>query len=338
MISSIGGQQQLEHALKADAHEEHTPGYEIDFHLQTSYNRRARRVLDTLSGATLITGADIQNISLQPDTSDTRERLYPDILLGNKDNSSFVLIEIKKDSQSEREAITELMAYALEIKNHLPQIADSDIHLILLSTTFNTLLTHSFCSLLLGTRFSLLALKATSDRDTLNLHIHFPESWTDIWQKELPPHALSSINILAYESEKGKAVEDPHQLRYILQDLAASEGNKNQSNGCLLIWENVSPSRKEVFGVTIYQINPFVFLDAISLRKRSHLKQNPLHTSGSGKIMKTATPYGKSCEYGRSHPEVFRKILQSQAGRLFHLDQPHADGVGISVVCIPGSI
>ncbi len=259
-LSSIKGIQQIEDHLDNNVNSRFLPGFQIDFQLRTIYCQKAREVLNSFDNYDLITGELIKNISIQKDVNDRKERLYPDILISSPELNSFSIIELKKDSQTERQAVTELFAYALELKNHLPNIADTDINLIVVSTEFSTLLDHSISSIVLGTKFNFLALKAGFDKNELTLDIHIPDSWTDIWQNSLPDYALSSVSIVPYNYEDKKSIPDEVFLFEIIDDLIMFNGAKNNSHGFFIIWKNLTSFESPSFCVSLYQINPFVFL------------------------------------------------------------------------------
>lgn len=208
ITSAISGLDQLKALIDIDGNSDFLPGYQIDFQLKTKYARSAITVIESLAFAEIISGDIIKNISLQKDTTLVKERLYPDVVLASREESTFILIELKKDSQTEREAITELLAYAIELKNHLPNIADSDIHLVIVSPAFNVLLDHSVSSLLLGSKFNVLALKPKMENGQLLFQVHIPNSWTDIWQNTLPPHAFSSVTLTPNECKQEKISQE----------------------------------------------------------------------------------------------------------------------------------
>ncbi|HWZ04344.1 MAG TPA: hypothetical protein VNX40_12090 [Mucilaginibacter sp.] len=261
--SRISDAELIENILYVDENPDFLPGYQLDFQLKTKYARSAKTVLASLEYLEIISGEIIKNISFQKDTKSNRERLYPDVVLANQEQSSFILIELKKDAQTEREAITELLAYAFELKNHLPNIADSDINLIIISPAFNTLLDHSVSSLLMGSKFNILALKAEYINDELSLKVHFPDSWTDIWQNTLPEYAFSSVSLVPYNYDEKKKLPDKYGIFEIVSDLIMFEGAKSNSHGFFIIWDNITAFEGTAeFCISIYQINPMVFLQA----------------------------------------------------------------------------
>lgn len=263
ILDLINGVEEIDDHLDRDKNDRFIPGFQIDFQLRTLYCRKAKEVLDSFNSYEIITGDLIKNISIQKDKKNKKERLYPDVLLSNPERHNFTILELKKDSQTEREAITELFAYAIEIKNQLPNIADSDINLVVVSTNFNTLLDHALSSLVLGTKFNILALKGSLDNGNLVLDVHIPDSWTDVWQNSLPEYALSSVSLVPYNYDDKKDIPDEAFLFDIVDDIITFNGAKNNSHGFFIIWKNITAFESPAsFCISLYQINPFVFLQA----------------------------------------------------------------------------
>lgn len=254
----------MEHIVSVDHNDRYLPGYQIDFRLRSQYAKSALSVLESLEGSQLITGKKIENISIQKDQENNKERLFPDIVLGNSERSTFAIVELKRSSQTEREAITELLAYTIELKNHLPHIADRDINLVIISTEFNVLLDHSIASLLLGSKFNILALKVKEDANDLSVEIYIPSAWTDIWQNDLPQGAFSSITLAAEKKEANTSTQNIAEVATyeILDDMIMFEGAKNNSHGFYLIWRDMRKSSDAGFCITLYQIKPSVFLQS----------------------------------------------------------------------------
>jgi hypothetical protein len=275
-LSLIKNQDEVDDHLSLENNSRFIPGFQIDFQLRTLYCRKAKEVLDSFGLYDIITGDKIKNISIQKDTKNKKERLFPDILTAHPEQSRFSILELKKDVQTEREAVTELFAYAIELKNHLPNIADTDINLVIISTHFNTLLDHSISSIVLGTKFNILALKAGINDGKLTLDLHIPDSWTDIWQNTLPEYAFSSVSLAPYlyDKKKEKEIPDKAFLFEIIDDLIAFNGAKNNSHGFCIIWQNITGFESSAeFCISLYQINPFVFLQS-SIDKKFILNTN----------------------------------------------------------------
>lgn len=261
-IEVIEGKEQLEKRITGENVKDFLPDFSIDFLTNYKYNEGALKVIDSLYMLELITGEKPRNISLKKHGTGRSERLYPDFVASNVESNQFILFELKKDGQTEREAITELLAYALELKNHLPNIADGDVLLIVIANNFETLLDHAIISIVLGTHYNILALKTEYD-DDLRLRIHYPQAWTDIWQNKLPVDVFTSITIVPYKDEEKEGV--PHDMVLIdaVGDIILQTATKVNSQGFYIAWENCSSFGSNAsFCISLYQFNPFVFLKA----------------------------------------------------------------------------
>ena len=64
------------------------------------------------------------------------ERLFTDLLYCARGTSQFIVIEVKNQNITAREAITELLAYEHEVLNHLPFADANDIMMVIVSRDF----------------------------------------------------------------------------------------------------------------------------------------------------------------------------------------------------------
>jgi len=259
-LDSIENIISLDDAIKIDNDSNTIPNFSIDHLLKRKYSKAAKNVLKTLSCYELISGDIIQNISL-----DKNEKLFPDCLIFNYETNEIVVIENKVSKQTEREALTELFGYTQEIRNCLPFISDYDISYILISTEYNTLLDHSISSQILNTEINILCLRPLQRDNNLYFEVHFPKSWSNIGQNGLPTSSLMSYTLCL----KKNYFNDDFYLSTIQQavDLLNFEAGINKSNGFCIVWENgIKEFCDFDFGISIYIINPFVFLpNAIEL-------------------------------------------------------------------------
>jgi len=262
-LESIKNTDSLEEALKIDSDPSTIPEFSIDHLLKRKYSKSAMKVLHTLKSYEIISGDQIKNISLNKD-----EKLFPDCLLFNYETNEIIIIENKTDSQTEREALTELFGYSQEIRNCLPFISDYDISYILISTEFNTLLDHSVSSQIICSEINILCLKPFVKDEIFEFEVHFPSSWSNIGQNGLPKGSLISYTMCL----KKKSVEDIPSENIIQQaiDLLAFDAFSNRTSGFCILWENGLNRLDETdgfdYGITIYIINSFVFLpNAIEL-------------------------------------------------------------------------
>lgn len=281
--SVIQGKHEIDHIISQDNNPNYIPNLSIDYMLRHRYVDGAQKVLKAIDGELkIINGEIIKNISL-----DKNERLLPDFIIVNEENNKIVLMELKGNKQTEREALTELMAYSQEIKNQLPFLTNYDLYYVVISTDFNTLLDHSIGGLLLGSNYNLLCLKPQMDSDELTISIHIPESWTDLRIAQIPPEAISSLSITLYPKLDSNEIEDV-DCEIILEnaiDVLTYETNRNNAHGFCIGWKSV---KTNVYILTVYELNPYE-LNKYFLKERNDLNlENPLFKHISNDVSETA--------------------------------------------------
>lgn len=253
-LESIENVQGLEDAIKIDHDPNTIPEFSIDYLLKRKYSKSAKDVLSTLTCYEIITGDEIKNISLNK-----TERLFPDCLLFNHETNEIIVIENKISKQTERETLTELLAYGQEIRNILPFISDFDISYIIISTEFNTLLDHSISSQILSSESKILCLKVTENNEQVNFDVHFPKSWSNIGQNGLPASAFMSYTLCLKKKE-----DIDISYTEIVQhatDLINFDANQNKCSGFCVAWENGIEDLSDFeYGISIYSINQFAFI------------------------------------------------------------------------------
>jgi hypothetical protein len=276
LLDFINGAERLDEAVKIDSDENIIPNFSIDHLLKQKYSRSAKQVLESLKDYEVITGEIIQNISL-----DKNERLFPDLILFNRSTCQLIVIENKTGSQTEREAITELLGYAHEIRNHLPFFSNYDINYILISTEFNTLLDHSVSGEILSGDLHLLCLKPVVTGESITgLDIYFPKSWNDIGQSELPENALVGYSLCLYEKEElGIDQFDYQTVIEMAADLIVQDAARYGSHGFHIVWKNgLERNGTCIAGITLYILNSYAFLPrayelGFALNKKSALSR-----------------------------------------------------------------
>ncbi|MBP1222356.1 hypothetical protein [Flavobacterium sp. 1355] len=294
---SINNQESSIEALNVNSDEDHIPHLSIDDLLKKKYSKSCIHVLESIIDCEIITGDMIKDISLS-----SEEKLFPDIILFNRESAQIILIENKVSSKTGREAITEVFGYMNEIRNHLPFTSHYDVSIIIISPTFDTLLDHSISSNILSSNINLLCLLPNFESEQLTFDIHYPKSWTHIGQNNLPKNGLVSYSWGLAKKDEGV---DFNELAVInlAKELIVNNANRYNSSGFLLIWESslVYQSLSK-FVITIYVVNPFSFLpnaDLYGFQYRSSVLSNYLkeynndynglvHTSSLFKIMDDA--------------------------------------------------
>ncbi|HDR8434267.1 TPA: hypothetical protein QC285_004071 [Bacillus cereus] len=270
-LTSINGINEIKKIEDLNHNPEYIPNLSVDYMLRYNYAKGAMRVINSLHGELkIINGKKIRNISI-----DKKDRLFPDFILVNEELKKFILIELKTNGQTEREAVTELMAYSQEIKNQLPFLTNYDLNYVLISTDFNTLLDHSVGQMVLEDNQNLLCIKINPKVKPLNLSVYVPDSWTDLRMAYIPESTFFSVSIALYEKMDGSSFEDI-ETEFILEnaiDMFCYEANRANAHGFCMGWENVHAN---TYILTFYIINPYK-LNETFFRNRADINlENPL--------------------------------------------------------------
>lgn len=240
--------------------EKFIPSFPIDFLMRQRSLAATEHVLGRLQIPELISTASA-NISLN-----RSERLFPDLLLCDPESGSLVLVEIKRSKSTEREAITQLMAYEHEIRNHYPFLSNLDICHVVIAMDYSPLLDHSIAGLVTWNEKQVLCLRASGTEGNIRLEVHIPEAWTSIGQKPIPSEALVTTDLYLYQKDTGNILptEDIERIADTALNLIARDGDRYNSHGFVMLWEDLlnkkdSPTN---YCLTIGMINPYPFTDA----------------------------------------------------------------------------
>lgn len=233
--------------------------FSINYIIREKYFGYSKIILEGLnSEIEIVNGSTIKNISL-----DYKEKLYPDIILYNYENSKYFILELKRSSKAEREAVTELLGYRLELKNHLPFINNGDIPLIIVSTEFNILLLHSVASLILD-NIPILCLKPIiSDDIFIGFDIVDISAWSNIGVESLNSQSFEGRTICLYGKDDNEINKDViYDDLNIAVDILKNDANRIGSHGFCVIWENygakgISSQTATDYFISVFTINPY---------------------------------------------------------------------------------
>lgn len=233
------------------------PGVPIDRYVTDSLAAAAHRVHRALRDAQLVSTAS-ESISL-----DRTERLFPDLLLANPTSGTWVICEIKRSEKTEREAVTELLAYAHEVRNHLPFLASSDLGFVLISTEWGALLEHAVAAAVVGAGQSILPLRAELRDGVPTLHMHAIEAWRPYGDGYLPPKAIGTVHLCLY-SEGDEADEPPPAVLSTALDMIAHDGERLGGHGFAFCYEDLwAPGLRggrRGYGILVGTLEPRSFL------------------------------------------------------------------------------
>jgi len=235
------------------------PYFSINYLIREKYLDYGNMILKALdSELEIINGSTIQNISI-----DDSEKLYPDIILYNYNNNKYFILELKRSSSAEREAVTEILGYKLEIKNHLPFINNGDVPLIIVSTEFGDLLLHSIASLLFD-NIPVLCLKPIINNDIFeNFMIMDVSAWTNLSVSSVDSMTFTGWTICLYgKDDKQISANEFYNDAIIAVDYLKNDANRIGSHGFCIVWESLDATgvcctQQTDYFISVFTVNPY---------------------------------------------------------------------------------
>lgn len=250
--------------------------------LSDKYANSVKHILTKLNSseeAQIIGNKKPTNISL-----DIKERLYPDIIVRDYDNN-FFLLELKVGKHTEREAITELLAYLVEIRNHLPYLNNHEISLIIISESFNPLLTHAALQLLSFFDINIMCLYFEYKQNDLCFQIYNPVYKFTKNEKILTKKSFTTYSMCLYSypdtyKESNKNIK---RLFKKAESMILESANRINSNGFLFLIRNNDIRDDHVnvakYYITLCLINPFEVSDKQMLLIRDSYLSRELYNT-----------------------------------------------------------
>ena len=238
------------------------PYFSIDYLIKQKVAKSAKYVYDLLDDVDLVIAN--KNISLEKS-----EGLYPDLLLFSPDTSTFFIVEIKRGNKTERETITELLAYEHELKNLFPYLSSFEVCFVIIASDYNTLLSHSIYSLSIWQNKNVLPIKIdgieSENYEDWNLSLHLPQAWSLLSQESFNAENIFTVNLVLEDKDayNGKGVDvknkdDNLEILYRGMELIVKDAERNGVNGFVLL-NRLTSSPLANWCITIGVINPFKF-------------------------------------------------------------------------------
>ncbi|MBL7951769.1 MAG: hypothetical protein JNM62_08610 [Flavobacteriales bacterium] len=229
--------------------------FPIDSRLRKRLLESATVVLEALPGLTIV--QEERNISLDP-----TQRLIPDIVTANVESGHIVLFELKKGTQTGREAVTELLAYDHELRNALPFLCNEHALLVVIATEFSTLLDHAVANAVLWQERSVLCLKTNDIDKPTHLEIHLPGAWWAMGQKGLRDDAFLSTTLSVDRLKENCEYDEEqiHMLYHEAAELISLRGTRNGSHGFVLLLKETWGFAESGWVLCIGYLNPFALL------------------------------------------------------------------------------
>jgi len=254
LIDLISNLDEVDFILKKLDDEGFFSYFSIDYLLRLNYYKGCKVVLDGLDGDILmLNGKIIKNISMEQN-----EFLYPDLLFYNEETGNYIIGEIKKNKQAERQTVTELLGYQLEMKNHLPLIGNSEILLLLIALDYSTLLQHSLESLIFDHKPLLCLIPVISEGKFKNFTIFQPNCWTNMNYPCLKEEAFQGFTYCLYDKlDREKLSGDElTDLAVVAIEYLKSTSEKHGYHGFSVIWTPFNRIEAGCF-ITCFLINPY---------------------------------------------------------------------------------
>lgn len=239
-------------ALESFDQRDGIPAFGFD-HLSRRANIRAAATV--LNNLTLL---DI--VSVDKSISLTKgEVLRPDILCFNQESRTLIVFEIKRDKLTERQAITELAGYEQELRNALPFLGDFDVNFVVVSTQWDTLLSHAMSNFNAWSGKHCLALRVSADKRPFTLTCHVPDAWQLRGGNALPQEALQTIDVCLYEEGDDGNIGDDEQVPAELItaiNLIARSGDRHESHGFVMLWKDHANLGNGQWSLTLCGVDP----------------------------------------------------------------------------------
>lgn len=186
----------------------------------------------------------------------TGEVLRPDILCFNPESRTLVVFEVKRETFTERQTITELAGYEQELRNVLPFLGNFDINFVVVAKDWSTLLDHAVANLNTWSAKNCLALKVNTDNRPFRLACHLPAAWHLTGSYSLPPDALQTISVYLAEDEPDTSEHWPPRLLLTAMDVITRAGDRAGSHGFMMLWKDVNGMGRGRWALTLCAVDP----------------------------------------------------------------------------------
>ncbi|CAB3759090.1 hypothetical protein [Paraburkholderia solisilvae] len=194
----------------------------------------------------------------------TGEVLRPDILCFNPESRTLIVFEIKRDKLTERQAITELAGYEQELRNAFPFLGDFDVNFVVVSTHWDTLLSHAISNFNTWSGKHCLALRVSADERPFTLTCHVPDAWQLRGGNGLPQEALQTIDVCLYEEGARDDGEEGEQIPAALItaiNIIARSGDRHESHGFVMLWKDHANFGNGQWSLTLCGVDSFAMYE-----------------------------------------------------------------------------
>ena len=197
----VDGGDEVEYIVETGRDPRKSPAFTIDRFTREKYAEGAAIALKSLAFLDFISG--------DRDISRTLgEELRPDVVAYNPEEETIVVFELKKSTQTGRQALTELLAYEHELQNHLPLLGPLNIIYVLISPEWSTLMDHALIGAVTWARKTCIGLEVHDTPEGRRLKVRIPDSWAPLLSFGLPAEALSTATLALYSYTTAAATQE----------------------------------------------------------------------------------------------------------------------------------
>ncbi|QHF06079.1 hypothetical protein [Pseudomonas syringae] len=231
------------------------PAFSIDEYIRRKYASATDNALRSTEQLQVLTSDD--NVSTQ-----LRQILRPDLVCINPERQQIVIFEIKKSTQTERQALTELLAYEHEIINILPFLSTYDLTFVLVSTEWSVLLEHAAGSAISWSNKNLLCLKVDLNQNNFKLNIHGLNSWSITGNAFFPPKSVASFTVSFEAAQSMEESEITYRLDLLL-GFFAREADRVGLHGFALVVQDLGPYCDRGYQIVFCAVSPLALFDSM---------------------------------------------------------------------------
>jgi hypothetical protein len=236
----------------------------LRFLLQKLAEQRINKLLDGLESL-IITARELQLEKL----GDSTTRLD---LFGSSETNGITIIELKKSKQTERQAFTELLAYANHFCSIFPGLKESSITSVLIAPMETRTVRDAFVQELVANNKSLVALIPKDDNGKITLSVYYPdESYYQWFENNLLDDRSMLTVVIAFPIIEGWIDDDtlsedqtiPDYSKAALNTISNAISHRLESEGFHALvyasqkWGNIGQLFPYPNTICVAAINPF---------------------------------------------------------------------------------
>ena len=282
LYAKIEGKDQIDRASAAHHSGTFIPNFNLDYLLRIQSICSASAVLKALQDVEIVSTAK-RNVS-----TDRKERLFPDLILVSKTTGHIIVVEIKRDKLTSREAMTELLAYEQEIRNQMPYLSSGQIMYVLVSDMYPVLLSHAAGQVILWQQKNVLSLHLEGKAKAFSMKVTVPLGWSSTRLNHVPEHCFQVAELTV----RSRSADDARALDALVLDITyviARDGDRSGGHGFVLASHDHTASEADQHDVvyTIGVIDPALMQREVLAESDDAGKVSPIGAYATAKTWPT---------------------------------------------------